>query len=61
VAKYTYTSTSHPPMIDVTVPDHVEVTVRSDRKVVWVNIDGMCVLRISQIKHLVTGQREEEE
>jgi len=39
-------------MKDMTVPEIVEITVRDDGKVVWVNVDGECVLRCSQIKNL---------
>ena len=45
-------------MIDITGPEHVEIIVRSDRKVVWVNVDGVCQLRCSQIvKSIVNDNR----
>jgi len=31
------------------VEDGVEVLIRHDSKVLWVNVDGVCVLRISCI------------
>lgn len=37
------------PQVDVTAPEHVEVRIRGDKKVVWVNIDGVCVLRVCRI------------
>lgn len=39
-------------MIDITGAEIVEVQVRSDGKVLWVNIDGICRLRVNQINHL---------
>lgn len=35
---------------DITEPQNVEIQIRNDGKVIWVNVDGICVLRIcSQI------------
>lgn len=34
-------------MIDITNPEEVEVVLRQDRRVLWVNIDGVCRLRVS--------------
>lgn len=31
----------------------VEVEIRQDGKVLWVNIDGICRLRVCQISHLI--------
>lgn len=39
-------------MLDITQPEEVEVLVRADRKVLWVNVDGQCKLRICRIKNL---------
>jgi hypothetical protein len=37
-------------MMDITAPEHgVVVSVRDDEKVLWVDVDGICVLRICQI------------
>ncbi len=37
-------------MIDITAPKYpVEVGIRHDGKVLWVNVDGKCILRICQI------------
>lgn len=37
-------------MVDVSQPQHgVEIQIRKDGKVVWVNVDGVCMLRVSQI------------
>jgi hypothetical protein len=38
-------------MLDITAPDHpVEVQIREDETVLWVNVDGLCVLRICRMK-----------
>lgn len=38
-------------MLDLEDPDAgVEVMIRSDGKVLWINVDGKCVLRICQIE-----------
>jgi hypothetical protein len=39
-------------MLDITAPDIVEVEFREDGKVIWVNVDGKCALRICQISKL---------
>lgn len=41
-----------PSMIDLSPVKVVEVEINKDRKRVWVNVDGKCVLRCSQIKNL---------
>lgn len=38
---------------DITAPEIVEIQIRSDGKVVWVNVDGICRLRACQVKHVV--------
>jgi hypothetical protein len=35
--------------LDISSPEKVEVLVRADRKVLWINVDGVCRLRICQI------------
>jgi hypothetical protein len=40
-------------MLDITAPKIVEVTVRDDGKVLWVNTEEGCVLRICQIPKLI--------
>lgn len=37
-------------MKDITGANMVEVVIRNDSKVLWVNVDGECELRICQIK-----------
>jgi len=39
-------------MVDITAPVGVDVVISEDEKVLWVNIDGVCVLRICQIPRL---------
>jgi hypothetical protein len=39
-------------MHDVTAPEAVQVVIRRDGKVVWVNVNGSCVFRACQIKFL---------
>jgi len=37
-------------MLDITAPEYpIEISIRDDGKVLWVNVDGKCVLRICQI------------
>jgi len=41
--------------IDLTEPRHgVEVITDKNNHIVWVNVDGICVLRICRISTLVT-------
>jgi hypothetical protein len=39
-------------VLDITGAECVEVSVRRDKKVLWVNTENGCVLRISQIKNI---------
>lgn len=44
-------------MLDITAPStNVEVELRSDGKVLWVNLEGRCVLRVCQIEGEVVGR-----
>lgn len=40
------------PQLDITAPRLVEVVVRQDHKSLWVNVDGVCRLRICQIDNI---------
>ena len=41
-------------MQDITAPKYpVEVDIRNDGEVLWVNVDGKCVLRICQMSGLI--------
>jgi len=37
---------------DITAPEYVSVRLSYDRKRLWVNVDGECVLRCCRIKNL---------
>lgn len=37
-------------MLDITSPKVVEVRISADGKVLWINVDEICVLRCCQIK-----------
>jgi len=39
-------------MTDITAPEAVEIQIREDGKTIWVNVDGMCILRCCKIKNL---------
>ena len=39
-------------MMDITAPKGVQIQIRADGKVIWVNVDGKCVLRCCQIEVL---------
>ena len=36
-------------MVDITAPEQVQIQIRNDGKVVWVNVDGICRLRCCQV------------
>ena len=38
--------------LDITAPKHVEISLSEDRSVLWVNVDGICALRICRIPEL---------
>ena len=38
-------------LLDITAPEGVQIQIRADGEVVWVNVDGICRLRICQIPH----------
>jgi len=46
-------------MLDITADTNavVETDIRSDGKVLWVNVNGICVLRICRISQLVLTDR----
>lgn len=41
-------------MVDVTGPEQVEVLIRNDGKVIWINVDGVCRLRCCRIVNPIT-------
>jgi hypothetical protein len=38
-------------MLDINGPEQVEVLLRADHKVLWVNIEGICRLRVCNIQN----------
>jgi len=40
-------------MMDITAPEVVEIKIRWDGKVVWVNVDGICRFRACQIETVI--------
>jgi hypothetical protein len=40
-------------MSDITGADYVEILIRNDSKVIWININGICVFRVCEIKNLI--------
>ena len=45
--------------LDITGAKIVEVSIRSDGKVIWINVDGVCRLRVCQIEHLEIDDRRD--
>lgn len=41
-------------MIDITSPEYpIEIAIRNDGDVIWVNVDGKCVLRVCGIQAIM--------
>ena len=38
--------------VDLTAPGHVDVSISDDGKVIWVNVNGICVLRCCQCESI---------
>lgn len=38
--------------IDITEPEVVQVDIKSDGKVIWINVNGICMFRACRIKNL---------
>jgi len=45
--------------LDIIGAEHVEVLVKEDGKVLWVNVNGMCALRICKIDSLIVKDNRE--
>lgn len=41
-------------ILDITGADHVEIAIKSDGKVIWINTQDGCVVRICKIRGKVT-------
>jgi len=50
------------PMLDISEVDLVQIRIRPDGKVIWVNVEDVCRLRISRItgKIILKDERENE-
>lgn len=48
-------------MLDITGPEHVQVTWSADSKVLWINIDGVCKLRVCRIGKLIVDKPNDED
>lgn len=46
-------------MVDLSNPTDVEVLIRQDGKTLWINVDGVCRLRICNIKGLEINDARE--
>lgn len=44
---------------DITAPEMLQIVIREDSKVVWINTERCCVFRACQIKKLVIDDRRE--
>lgn len=45
-------------LVDITGPQAVQVDIRHDERVVWVNVDGVCRFRACQITQLEVNRPE---
>ena len=45
-------------LLDIKGAEHVEVLIKEDRKTIWVNVDGLCRLRICRIGELVVNDEK---
>lgn len=43
--------------IDITAPEHVEILIRQDGKVIWINVDGVCEFRACRINKLILNDK----
>lgn len=48
-----YISITNDNSMDVTAPKHVEVLIHDDGKVIWINVNGICLFRACRIGELV--------
>ena len=40
-------------VLDITSPKVLEIVIRADGKVIWVNINGICRLRVNDVSSLI--------
>ena len=43
--------------IDISGAEVAEVSIKEDGKVLWINVDGVCVCRVCRIEKLVIDDR----
>ena len=48
-------------MLDIARPDEIEITFSPDHQKLWINIDGICRLRVTGIAVAVAWERMNEE
>ncbi len=46
---------------DITEPEYLEILIKEDGKVVWINIDGICAFRACRIKKLILNDERNNE
>ena len=50
----------HGELLDIASPKYVDIEIRQDGKVVWVNVDGITRIRLCRIENLyITDNRPE--
>ncbi len=47
--------------IDITGATTCEVSIKEDGKVIWINVDGVCVCRVCRITELILDDRRNDE
>jgi len=45
-------------MLDVTAPENVEIQIKGDGKVIWIDVNGICVFRACRIGELTLNADE---
>lgn len=48
-------------MIDIAGAKLVEIQIDNDGQVVWINVDGVCQLRVSKPEHVIVMDDRENE
>jgi hypothetical protein len=48
-------------MKDITAPEEVEILIKEDGKVIWINVDGICELRVCRISKLTVNDERKVE
>lgn len=53
-------SANTPNMTDIRSPEAVEIALDEAHETIWVNVDGICRLRICGVKHLTIEDMQEQ-